>query len=165
MSEHDKPASEGDLKVTDKRMFTPDGRLRDEYRHLEEVAEPRAPSAAAAEPAAEEARQPGPEPPPEPAREPPPSAPRLEIPGTPEGLGAPSFVDLVTLLAEPITLYLGDVELPDGKSAENLEMARLHIDLLAVLRDKTAGNLTASESTLIEDLLYRCRLRYVQKRG
>ena len=99
-----------------------------------------------------------------PTDEPAESAPRLEIPGTPEGLGAPTFIDLVTLLAEPIALYLGDVELPDGESAENLEMARLYIDLLDVLRQKTAGNLEVGESRLLEDLLYRCRLRYVQKR-
>ena len=90
-------------------------------------------------------------------------APRLEIPGT--GLGEPTFLDLVTLLAEPIALYLGDAQLPDGESAENLDMARLHIDLLEVLRRKTAGNLEVGESRLLEDLLYRCRLRYVQKRG
>ena len=117
------------------------------------------------------------DPPSEPVAEPPPAAPepareessdeapRLEIPGTPEGLGAPTFLDLVTLLAEPIALYLGDAELPNGESAENLEMARLHIDLLDVLRRKTAGNLEVGESRLLEDLLYRCRLRYVQKRG
>ena len=44
-------------------------------------------------------------------------------------------------------------------------MARLHIDLLDVLRQKTAGNLTAQESAFLEDLLYRLRVRYVQKRG
>ncbi len=77
----------------------------------------------------------------------------------------PSFFDLVALLAEPIALYLGDAQLPDGQSVENLEMARLHIDLLDVLRQKSASNLTAQELGFLEDLLYRSRLRYVQKRG
>ena len=89
---------------------------------------------------------------------------RLELPGSPPGLGA-SFYDLAAMLAEPVAIYLGDLELPDGGSAENLEMARLHIDLLDVLRQKTAGNLTAQESAFLEDLLYRLRVRYVQKRG
>ena len=44
-------------------------------------------------------------------------------------------------------------------------MARLHIDLLDVLRQKTAGNLTAQELAVLEDFLYRARVRYVQKRG
>jgi hypothetical protein len=55
--------------------------------------------------------------------------------------------------------------LPDGKTMENLEMARLHIDLLDVLRQRTAGNLTAEELGELEALLYQLRMRYVQKRG
>jgi hypothetical protein len=86
----------------------------------------------------------------------------VELPGAPSGLGA-TFYDLVAMLAEPVSLYLGDMELPDGQSAENLEMAQLHIDLLEVLRQKTAGNLSAQESAFLEDLLYRVRVRYVQK--
>lgn len=148
------------MKVTDKRMFTPDGRLREEYLELETPAEPvgSATTVAVEAPAVEE-----PEPPP---AEPAASAPPLEIPtGGPGAYGAPTFFDLVAVLAEPASLYLGDLTLPDGSSAENLEMARLHIDLLAVLRQRTAGNLSAQESAALDDLLYRLRLRYVQKRG
>lgn len=92
------------------------------------------------------------------------AAPRLEIPGTPAGLG-PTFLDLVGVLTEPVPFYLGDAALPDGQTMENLEAARLHIDLLDVLRQRTAGNLTAEEQAVLEDLLYRLRVRYVQKRG
>ena len=166
-----------EIKITDKRMFTPEGDLREEYRFLGEKSTGEEPAESADAPAAAPP-QPGrpapgpaaPAPPPAPAGSGPsagaaaePSA-RLEIPGSPPGLGA-SLYDLVAMLAEPIAIYLGDVDLPDGQSAENLEMARLHIDLLDVLRQKTAGNLTAHESAFIEDLLYRSRLRYVQKRG
>ncbi|HXT21583.1 MAG TPA: DUF1844 domain-containing protein [Thermoanaerobaculia bacterium] len=182
-----------DLKVTDKRIFTPEGDLRDEFQHLRDAPPPAAaerPSAPPEEPAptaqrsgAKTAAAPPvtPEPPrrergpassdprgarrgAEPAAAPEPS-PRLELPGTPPGYGAPTFYDLVAVLAEPVSLYLGDLPLPDGQSAENLEMARLHIDLLDVLRQKTAANLSAQESSVLEDVLYRLRLRYVQKRG
>ncbi len=182
-----------EIKITDKRMFTADGELREEYRFLDDksTAEPPAASgagAAPASPAGETAaassadaavsapgRQAERSPRPsvlaglaDPEEEDfgdehEPSA-RLELPGTPPGLG-PSFYDLAALLAEPVPVYLGDVELPDGQSAENIEMARLYIDLLDVLRQKTAGNLTAQESAFLEDLLYRLRVRYVQKRG
>ena len=145
------------IKVTDKRMFTADGRLREEYQGMEDaVTEPAA---------APEAAPPPPSPPtpvPPAAEE---RAPRLEIPDLGPGFAAPSFLDLVAMLAEPVSIYLGDLPLPDGQSAENLEMARLHIDLLGLLRQKTAGNLTAQELAFLEDLLYRLRLRYVQKRG
>lgn len=206
-----------EIKITDKRMFTADGELRQEYRFLEEKSTTAANDAAAGEPAGAEP----PAPPAEPAgranagdagapaagRAAGPAAPsgraephraepagraqrperperserpeafgggdaggagesgaRLELPGSPPDLGA-SFYDLAAMLAEPVAIYLGDIELPDGGSAENLEMARLHIDLLDILRQKTAGNLTAQESAFLEDLLYRLRVRYVQKRG
>lgn len=172
--------SEKEIKVHDKRMFTPDGALREEYRFLDEKAT--AAAEAPPEPTPPVPVEPPPPPPPpqrapetdprrrgasppppplEPERE---SGPRLEIPGTPPGLG-PTFYDLAAMIAEPVAIYLGDVELPDGQTAENLEMARLYIDLLEVLRQKTAGNLTVQENAFLEDLLYRLRVRYVQKRG
>ena len=77
----------------------------------------------------------------------------------------PTFLDLVGLLTDPVPFYLGDATLPDGQSVENLDAARLHIDLLDVLRQRTAGNLTAQELAVLEDLLYQLRVRYVQKRG
>ncbi len=162
--------SDEKIKVNDKRMFTADGQLKEEFSFLDE---PRVP--AAKEP---EAAAPAPPAPPAPAppqaavpKSPlPPGYPdesdtRLELPGTPPGLGRPTFYDLVSLLAEPIAIYLGDLELPTGESAENLEMARLYIDLLDVLRQKTAGHLSVEEAGFLEDLLYRSRVRYVQKRG
>lgn len=155
-----------EIKVTDKRMFTPEGELREEYRFLSEKSTPAAAEPAAA-PAAAPPPQPRPEPPPEPAprRSEPEAAARLDLPETPPELGGASFFDLVAILAEPIPIYLGDAPLPDGGDASNLELARLHIDLLAILRQKTAGNLSAQESAFLEDLLYRLRVRYVQKRG
>ncbi len=151
-----------DIKVTDKRMFTAEGELRAEYRDLADAASTSETPTAAAEPEAAAAPEPPPAAPEPPRVAPPP----LEIPDTgPSPLGQPSFYDLAAILAEPVQVYLGDLPLPDGGSAENLEMARLHIDLLAILRQKTAGNLSAQESAFLEDLLYRLRLRYVQKRG
>ncbi|HEX4965861.1 MAG TPA: DUF1844 domain-containing protein [Thermoanaerobaculia bacterium] len=156
-----------EIKVTDKRMFTSDGKLREEYRFLDEkstaapAAEPPAAPAPAPPPAspqaAPEARRPEP---PRPAG----PGPQVEMPpAMPPELGGPSFFDLVAMLAEAVPIYLGDARLPDGQSAENLEMARFHIDLMDVLRQKTLGNVTAEESAFLEDLLYRLRVRYVQK--
>jgi len=163
-----------EIKVTDKRMFTPEGELREEYRFLNEKSTTTT-MAEMTEPAPEPER---PEPPrPEPARpEPARTEPPRHAVGYPEPLedsgfdlaGAPQgpgFLDLVAMLAEPATIYLGDAPLPDGQWAENLESARSYIDLLDVLRQKTAGNLTAQESAILEDLIYRLRVRYVQKHG
>ena len=152
-----------EIQVTDKRMFTPDGKLREEYRFLDEKSTAKSTAApAAAPPPAAEARRPEP-PPREPQRRAEPARPQVELPPIAEELGGPGFFDLVAMLAEPVPIYLGDARLPDGQSAENLEMARFHIDMMDVLRQKTAGNLTAQESAFLEDLLYRLRVRYVQK--
>jgi len=147
-------SQEKQLKVTDKRMFTPEGELREEYRvHAEK-------STGEAVPPPEAAPPPAAAPPPQRAEEP--AALPFELPDAEPGMG-PSFYDLVSMMAEPIPLYLGDMDLPNGQVVENLEMARLHIDLLGVLQEKTAGNLTAQEAAFLEDLLYRARVRYVQK--
>ncbi len=150
------------IKVTDKRMFTADGELREDFRDLggddRAGAEPAAAGAEAPPPREAERPAPalGPEPAPEGAAA---ERPPLEIPG------ALGFAELLSVLAEPIAIYLGEARLPEGESMENLEAARFYIDLLDVLRAKTAGNLTAQEARMLEDLLYRFRLRYVQKRG
>lgn len=161
--------SDREIKITDRRMFTAEGELREEFRDVEPAAPGEVPAPPAEPPASPRASPPEATASPPSASAPPPAAeersPRLEIPTGAAALPGPSFFDLVALLAEPIALYLGDAQLPDGQSVENLEMARLHIDLLDVLRQKSSGNLTAQELGFLEDLLYRSRLRYVQKRG
>jgi len=154
------------FKVTDKRMFTLDGELRDEYRFLDEVeadsppvAEPEEePSTATPSPTAES----------EPAKDTEPVVQRQASPPGFSAIGpdvAPRFYDLVAALAEPATVYLGDQPLPGGQTAENLELARFYIDLLDILRQSTGGNLQAQEASFLEDTLYQLRVRYVQKSG
>lgn len=153
--------TDAEMKVTDKRMFTADGQLREEFKHLEDAAQ---------EPAdrAEEAAAPS-----APEREPPPPRPESPVaeagpkpdrqpPATPPG--APTILDLIGLLAEHTALYLGEVSLPDGQSMRDLRAAKLHLDLLDALRSKTEGNLTREESSVLEDILYRLRMLYVEKK-
>lgn len=155
--------SDESMKVTDKRMFTPDGELREEYRFLEERANR---AAEAPEPRAEERPEPeaaAPSPPqPKPVREPSAERPPVDFPEP--GAEGPGFFDLLGVLAEPVPFYLGDAALPTGEREENLEAARFYIDLLDTLRQKTAGNLSDQEADALEDVLYRLRVRYVQKR-
>jgi hypothetical protein len=174
------PNEKREIKVTDKRMFTAAGELKEEYRFLDEKStspdtpEPSPPPPPPAQPSTVQAvlvdREPAPpasysepdrwalEPDPQPAGRP-------DFPETPPELGGPSFYDLVAMIAEPVPIYLGDARLPDGQLAIDLEMARLYIDLLEILRQKTAGNLDPQERAFLEDLLYRLRVRYVHKRG
>lgn len=159
--------TEEDLKVNDKRMFTADGELREEFRHLED-AEPRSP----------EAREERAEVPDEVVEAPTPSDPEPVLTGAPPSGEVPpaspqeadampgemSILDLVGLLAEHTALYLGEAQLPDGKTVRDLGAAKLHLDLLDVLRRKTAGNLTGDETKVLEDILYRLRMLYVEKK-
>ncbi len=145
--------SDSTLKVTDKRMFTPEGELREEYRQAGEAPPTAASEVATADPAPTEAPVPGGSPAPASARA-----------SGPLGL-EPDFFDLLAALAEPAALYLGESALADGTIRVDLELARVHIDLLAVLEEKTGGNLTPEEAAALEDVLYRLRMRYVQKRG
>lgn len=158
------------IKVIDKRMFTSDGELREEFRtSIEEAvkSEPEVePVSSGGEILEEEVTEPASEPASAASAEPPTdSSARVEIPDLGTAAQKPEFADLVALLAQPVAMYLGDVPLPDGKSSENLDLARLYIDMLEVLRVKTMGNLSAQELSFLDDLLYQIRLRYVQKRG
>jgi hypothetical protein len=57
--------------------------------------------------------------------------------------------------------------LPDPTSQQtsvNLELARHNIELLAMLQEKTKGNLAADEHRMLEDLLYNLRLQFVEAR-
>jgi hypothetical protein len=57
-------------------------------------------------------------------------------------------------------LKFGEEE--DGNQEPNLPLARHSIDMLAVLQEKTRGNLTVEEQRLLENGLTELRFRYVQ---
>ena len=80
--------------------------------------------------------------------------------------GSPSFFDLVGLLAEPASIYLREARSAAPQAAaQSLELARLHIDLLAILQDKTQGNLTPEENAMLRDVAYQLRSGFVGLRG
>lgn len=60
-------------------------------------------------------------------------------------------------------IHLG--ELPDPQARErsvNIPAARHTIEILEILKDKTAGNLEDEEQKLLDDILYTLRLKIVQ---
>jgi hypothetical protein len=75
-----------------------------------------------------------------------------------------SFPDFLLWLATLAAVQFGD--LPDpatGKPVEpNLAAAGNVVELIAMLQEKTAGNLTPEEAKLLDDLLYELRMRFVQ---
>ena len=77
---------------------------------------------------------------------------------------AVTFIGFVLSLAHTAAVHFSDV--PDPVSGEkipaNLPAAQQMIDILALLEEKTRGNLTAEERQLLEQILYELRLRYVE---
>ncbi len=49
-----------------------------------------------------------------------------------------------------------------GQKSVNLPQAQETIDLLTLLQDKTRGNLTQEEESLLTNLLFSVRMRYVE---
>ena len=83
---------------------------------------------------------------------------------TPQG-GAASgmtFEGLVMLFGTAGLVHLGAAPDPaGGERRVDLDQAKQAIDLLELLRDKTAGNLTAAETALLDGILFDLRCRYV----
>lgn len=76
----------------------------------------------------------------------------------------PDFTLFVTTLALQASVSLGAIANPaTSKKEENLPQARFMIDTLALLKDKTKGNLSPEEERLLENVLYELRMQYVQK--
>ncbi len=74
------------------------------------------------------------------------------------------FVNLVSSLGYQAMMQLGELPEAGGQGeAVNLEAAREIIDLMADLKSKTAGNLNAEESRLINNLLTELQLKFSQK--
>ena len=74
------------------------------------------------------------------------------------------FTTFVLSLGSSALVHLGDMSHPEaGHTAENLLLARQTIDILAMLEEKTRGNLTAEEARFLRDLLADLRLRFVER--
>jgi hypothetical protein len=95
-------------------------------------------------------------------------APRNES-GGPAGSSAELSVDFTTFvlsLHESALTNLGVKGAEDGDpAAPDLESAQVEIDLLAMLADKTRGNLTDDEDRLLRTVLYELRTTFVRVRG
>ena len=78
-----------------------------------------------------------------------------------------SFTAFVLSLASTAAIHFGDIPDPiTGERAEvNLDGAAQMIEILALLDQKTRGNLTAEERQILEQVLYELRLRFVEASG
>ena len=152
------------FKVTDRRLFNPDGSPRD----LPPEEKPEPPAAVAPEPAAaaavaEEAQA---TPEPEVSASPAEESPAAEEEFTEEDLAdardPASFMNFLMLLAQNAASTLGMVEHPVTHQRDvDIDAGKHWIDVLGMLQKKTDGNLTPQEKRMLEGLLADLRMQYV----
>ncbi|HVR42859.1 MAG TPA: DUF1844 domain-containing protein [Thermoanaerobaculia bacterium] len=140
MAEEKKSAQS--IKVTDKRLFTAEGDIREEFRESVKAADPNAPR---------------PEPPKPPSPAPPPESGPARDEGKEADPAAPSetlFMGLIELLVYQAAMAL---------QSQDLAGARQIIDIIDMLAEKTAGNLTESESRFLDARRGELKLAWVQR--
>ena len=75
------------------------------------------------------------------------------------------FPTFVLSINSSALVQLGLIEDPaNGQKAKNLPLAKQTIDLLAMLEEKTKGNLTSDEENILKNILYELRMLYVKEK-
>ncbi|MGB6064968.1 MAG: DUF1844 domain-containing protein [Desulfomonilaceae bacterium] len=136
MEESDRP---DEFKVTDKRRFTTEGLAKEESASTEQ------------EPPQHETRQ-----------EPPLEKPRAggEKPEAPRPL---DFSTFVLSLANTALFQLGFIKASETEEPQkDLPGARQTIDIIAMLEEKTRGNLTDQEKKILTESLFQLRMAFVE---
>jgi len=153
------------FKVTDRRLFNPDGTPREvapeEALKPESVAEATTPTASTATASAESEKTP---------LSPQAAEADREVEVDEEELSAlddpAGFVSFVMSIASNAASSLGMMEHPVTHNREvNLEIAKHWIDVLGMLETKTRNNLSAQEDKILEGLLADLRMQYVSMTG
>ncbi|MDJ0722615.1 MAG: DUF1844 domain-containing protein [Desulfobacterales bacterium] len=76
------------------------------------------------------------------------------------------FSTFVISLNSSALVQLGILEEPGtGQKTKNLALAKQTIDILAMLEEKTKGNLNRDEENILKSLLYDLRMLYVKEKG
>ncbi|HKS23858.1 MAG TPA: DUF1844 domain-containing protein [Thermoanaerobaculia bacterium] len=153
MTKNDKPK---ELKVTDKRIFTPEGDLREEFRDEIKPADPMAakPAETPAEKPAEKKAD---------RREPPREERRRTIADKAQNPGT-AFTEFVEPLIAQAYMSLGMLRNPyQPKPQIDTSAARQMIEILTMLKEKTNGNLTADEDDFLSTHLGELKLAFVQR--
>src|SRR5213595_982381 len=73
------------------------------------------------------------------------------------------FIEFVMMHAQNAALFLGQIPNPKtGESEINLDLARMFIDQLEMIQEKTRGNLTNEETTVLRNALSNLQMAFVE---
>src|SRR5205085_1965756 len=76
------------------------------------------------------------------------------------------FVEFVVMHAQNAALFLGQIPNPKtGEGEVNLDLARMFIDQLAMIQEKTRGNLTNEEAMVLRNTLSNLQMAFVEASG
>src|SRR5467141_1919566 len=82
---------------------------------------------------------------------------------TQSGELAQRFIEFVMMQAQNAALFLGQIPNPKtGEGEVNLELAKMFIDQLAMIQEKTRGNLTNEEATVLRNAISNLQMAYVE---
>ena len=77
-----------------------------------------------------------------------------------------NFPTFVASLNASALVHLGVIEDPaTGSKSKNLPMAKQTIDILSMMEEKTEGNLTPDEKSMLQNILYDLRILYVKEKS
>jgi hypothetical protein len=73
------------------------------------------------------------------------------------------FLEFVMMHAQNAALFLGQIPNPQsGQPEVNLDLAKMFIDQLAMIQEKTRGNLSSEESAVLRNALSNLQMAYVE---
>ena len=73
------------------------------------------------------------------------------------------FIEFVMMHAQNAALFLGQIPNPKTGEAEiNLDLARMFIDQLEMIQEKTRGNLTNEETMVLRNALSNLQMAFVE---
>jgi hypothetical protein len=76
------------------------------------------------------------------------------------------FIEFVVMHAQNAALFLGQIPNPKtGEGEVNLDLARMFIDQLAMIQEKTRGNLTNEEAMVLRNTLSNLQMAFVEASG
>lgn len=137
-AEEEKQEGKG-FTVQDRRRFSPEtGEAREDAAEAQEAANQASPQTTTAQERVEGAAQPN-------------ALPEID------------FSTFVISLSTQVLMHLGEIANPvSGKVEADISVAKQMIDILAMLNEKTRGNLNANEAQLMEGILFDLRMKYVE---
>jgi hypothetical protein len=83
--------------------------------------------------------------------------------GTQSGELSQRFIEFVMMHAQNAALFLGQIPNPKtGQGEVNLELAKMFIDQLSMIQEKTRGNLSSEEAAVLRNTLSNLQMVYVE---